>query len=177
MRSRYVSKAEREKMMENKKTSSNKKDTDKLMEQWGVEHTWTDKLLHPFLWVWVRIEDTWGNFRYRCQHFRKGYSNRDVWEMRDWFIRTAKSMLREMSVKAYNYPEEVGEDQWRELLLEMAELLEVMDIGEDSAARKAAGIAENDKSEEARRLIGIEKEKAKNRFFFLFNKYFYDLWY
>lgn len=177
MRSRYVSKAEREKMMENKKTSSNKKDTDKLMEQWGVEHTWTDKLLHPFLWVWVRIEDTWGNFRYRCQHFRKGYSNRDVWEMRDWFIRTAKSMLREMSVKAYNYPEEVGEDQWRELLLEMAELLEVMDIGEDSAARKAAGIAENDKSEEARRLIDVEREKAKNRFFFLFNKYFYDLWY
>lgn len=177
MRSRYVSKAEREKMMENKKTSSNKKDTDKLMEQWGVEHTWTDKLLHPFLWVWVRIEDTWGNFRYRCQHFRKGYSNRDVWEMRDWFIRTAKSMLREMSVKAYNYPEEVGEDQWRELLLEMAELLEVMDIWEDSAARKAAGIAKNDKSEEARRLIDVEREKAKNRFFFLFNKYFYDLWY
>ena len=148
-----------------------------LMEQWGIEYVWMDKLLHPFIWIWVRIEDAWRNYCYRCQRFKKGYSDRDVWEMRDWFIQTAKPMLRELSAKAYDYPEEVGEDQWRALLLEMAELLEVMDIWEDSAARKAAGIAENDRSEEAYRLIGAEKEKAKNRFFFLFNKYFYDLWY
>ena len=160
-----------------KRNNCTNAETAEFMERWDIEFTWLDKLLHPFLWVWVRIEERWNNLRYRCQRFKKGYSDRDVWEMRDWFIRTAKPMLRELSVKAYNYPEEVGEDQWRELLLEMAELLEVMDIWEDSAARKAAGIAENDKSEEARRLIGIEKEKAKNRFFFLFNKYFYDLWY
>jgi hypothetical protein len=148
-----------------------------FMEQWDIEYTWIDKLLHPFIWIWVRIEDAWRNFCYRCQRFKKGYSDRDVWEMRDWFIRTAKPMLRELSTKAYNYPEKVGEDQWRALLLEMANLLEVMNIWEDSAARKAAGIAENDRSEETYRLIGAEKEKAKNRFFFLFNKYFYDLWY
>ena len=148
-----------------------------FMEQWDIEYTWIDKLLHPFVWIWMRIEDAWRNFRYRRQRFRKGYSDRDVWEMRDWFIRTAKSMLRELSTKAYNYPAEVGEDQWRALLLEMADLLEVMDIWEDEAARKAADIAENDRSEEACRLISAEKEKAKSRFFFFFNKYFYDLWY
>jgi hypothetical protein len=95
--------------------------------------------------------------------------------MRDWFIQTAKPMLRELSTKAYDYPEEVGEDQWRKLLLEMAELLEVMDLWEDGAARKAAGIAENDRSVEAYRLLNAEQEKAKDRFFFLFNKYFFDL--
>lgn len=148
-----------------------------FMELWDIEYTWVDQLLHPFIWVWVRIEDMWNNLRDCCQRFKKGYSNRDVWEMRDWFVRTAKPMLRELSVKAYNYPEEVGEDQWRELLLEMADLLEVMDIWDDGAARKAAGLAENDKSEEACRRIRAEKENAKNRFFFLFNKFFYDLWY
>ena len=146
-----------------------------FMEQWGIEYTWMDKLLHPFIWVWVRIEEMWNNLRYRCQRFQKGYSKRDVWEMRDWFIRTAKPMLRELSTKAYDYPEEVGEDQWRKLLLEMAELLEVMDLWEDGAARKAAGIAENDRSVEAYRLLNAEQERAKDRFFFLFNKYFFDL--
>lgn len=146
-----------------------------LMEQWGIEYVWMDKLLHPFIWVWVRIEEMWNNLRCRCQRFQKGYSNRDVWEMREWFIQTAKPMLRELSAKAYDYQEEVGEDQWRALLLEMAELLEVMDIWEDGAARKAAGISENDRSVEAYRLLNEEQERAKDRFFFLFNKYFFDL--
>ena len=160
-----------------KRNNCTNAETAEFMERWDIEFTWLDKLLHPFLWVWVRIEERWNNLRYRCQRFKKGYSDRDVWEMRDWFIRTAKPMLRELSSKAYNYPEEVGEDQWREILLEMADLLEVMDIWEDGVALKAAGIDEHDKSEEAYRLINDEKEKAKNRFFFLFNKYFYDLWY
>ena len=160
-----------------KRNNCTNAETAEFMERWDIEFTWLDKLLHPFLWVWVRIEERWNNLRYRCQRFKKGYSDRDVWEMRDWFIRTTKTMLRELSVKAYNYPEEVGEDQWHMLLLEMTELLEVMDIWEDSAARKAACVAENDRSEEAYRLISAEKEKAKSRFFFFFNKYFYDLWY
>jgi hypothetical protein len=63
------------------------------------------------------------------------------------------------------------------LLLEMADLLEVMDIWEDDAAQKAAGIAADDRSKEACRQICEEKEKAKDRFFFLFNQYFYDFWY
>ena len=150
---------------------------DKIMEYWGIEETWVDKLLHPFLWVWVRAKDQWDDLRYRCQRFRKGYSERDVWEMRDWFIQTAKPMLRELSAKAYNYPEEAGEEQWREILLEMANLLEIMDVWDDTAARKSAGAAERDNSTEALHRISAEKEKAKERFFFLFNKWFYDLWY
>ncbi len=151
--------------------------TDELMEQWGIEFTLADRLLHPFLWIWVRIEEKCRNLRYRCQRFKKGYSDRDVWEMRDWFIRTAKPMLRELSIKACNYPEEAGEEQWREILLEMADLLEIMDIWDDTAARKQAGVEADDKSQAAVQLISAEKERAKNRFFFLFNKWFYDMWY
>ena len=150
---------------------------DKIMDYWGIEETWVDKLLHPFLWLWVRVKDLWDNTHYRCQRFWKGYSDSDVWEMRGWFIQTAKPMLRELSAKAYNYPEEAGEEQWREILLEMADLLEIMDIWDDTAARKQAGVEVDDKSETAVQLISTEKEKAKNRFFFLFNKWFYDMWY
>ena len=142
-----------------------------------MEYTWLDKLLHPFVWLWVRLEEKCRNLRCRCQRFSKGYSDRDVWEMRDWFIRTAKPMLHQMSVKTCNYPEEAGEEQWREILQEMAELLKIMDIWDDTAARKQAGLAAEDKSPEATQRISAEKEKAKNRFFFLFNKWFYDMWY
>ena len=143
----------------------------------NIEYTWVDKLLNPFIWIWVRIEEKWNNLRYRYQRFKKGYSDRDVWEMRDWFIQTAKPMLRELSNKACNYPEEAGEEQWRKILLEMVDLLEIMDIWDDTAARKQAGVQAADKSQDAAQLISNAKEKAKNRFFFLFNKWFYDMWY
>ena len=148
-----------------------------LTEVLNIEYTWVDKLLHPFSWLWVRIEEKCRNLRYRCQRFKKGYSERDVWEMRDWFVRMAQPMLRELSTKAYNYPEEAGEEQWRDLLWEMADLLEVMDFWDDTAARKQAGLAPDDRSMEAAKLISAEKEKAKNRFFFLFSEWFYDMWY
>ena len=147
-----------------------------ILAHFDIEYTWVDKLLYPFVWCWVRIEEKWKNLRYRSQRFKKGYSDRDVWEMRDWFIQTAKPMLRELSAKAYNYPEEAGEEQWREILLEMADLLEIMDVWDDTAARKQAGVETNDKSQDAAHLISVEKERAKNRFFFLFNKWFYDMW-
>ena len=150
---------------------------EEILAQWNIEYTWVDKLLHPFIWCWVRIEERLNNLCYRCQRFKKGYSNRDVWEMRDWFVRTAQPMLRELSTKAYNYPEEAGEEQWRELLWEMADLLEVMDFWDDTAARKQAGLAPDDISMETAKLISAEKIKARDRFFFLFNKWFYDMWY
>ena len=150
---------------------------DDVMKYFDIEETWMDRLIHPVLWLWVRVKDRWDDLRYRCQRFKKGYSDRDVWEMRDWFIQTVRPMLRELSAKAYNYPEEAGEEQWHEILLEMADLLEIMDVWDDIAARKQVGVAEDDNSTVALQLISAEKEKAKERFFFLFNKWFYDMWY
>ncbi len=148
-----------------------------VMKYLNIEETWVDKLLRPFVLVWSCIMDGWNDFRYRCQRFKKGYSDRDVWEMRHWFIQTVQPMLRELSVRAYNYPEEAGEEQWHEILWEMADLLEVMDFWDDTAARKQAGLAPDDKSPEAFQMISIEKERAKNRFFSLFSEWFYDMWY
>ena len=142
-----------------------------------LKHSWWEKPLLPFQWAWYRLGHKWTEFRYRCQRFKRGYTDIDVWEVRDWFIRTAKPLLREMRAKAFSYPEEVGEEQWHKILEEMADLLEVMDIWDDTAARKQAGIAVDDKTTEALWAISAEKEKAKDRFFLLFNRHFYDLWY
>jgi hypothetical protein len=52
-----------------------------------------------------------------------------------------------------------------------------MDIWDNTAAQQKANLAADDKSPEGAKRIDAEKEKAKDRFFFLFNKWFYDLWY
>ena len=67
----------------------------------NIEYTWVDKLLHPFILVASCLADRWNDFRYRCQRFKKGYSERDVWEMRDWFVRTAQPMLFVSICKSY----------------------------------------------------------------------------
>lgn len=159
-----------------KHTTATRAENKDMIEQ-ICSDTWFDKLLHPFVWLKVRLAEKWRNLRFRCQRFKKGYSDYDVWAMNDWFICTAKPMLQQMHDKAYNYPATITEEQWREILGEMVCLLEIMDAWDDTAARKQAGLTPEDNSQTAIQLISAEKEKAKCRFFFLFNKWFYDLWY
>ena len=51
---------------------------DDVMKYFDIEETWMDRLIHPVLWLWVRVKDRWDDLRYRCQRFKKGYSDRDV---------------------------------------------------------------------------------------------------
>ena len=150
----------------------NKKSTAEIL---GIEETRADKLASPFVWVWVRVRDWWYDLRCRCQRFRRGYSNRDVVEMADWFVCNARPMLQRLSESTYHYPPELTEEQWRQILAEMAQLLDIMDLQDDTAARKAAGIPEDAAGSDVISQISEERLKAKERFFFLFNKWFYDL--
>lgn len=113
--------------------------------------------------------------RYRRQRAKRGYSDYDQWAMQDWFVRTAGPMLQTLSERTYHYPDEVTYEQWCDILAEMAQLLRVMDPWEDEAARKRLGISDQEHGPEICQRIGREKMEAKERFFFLFNKYFYDL--
>ena len=142
---------------------------------WEADAHWWDWISAPFVWLGVRMNGAWRDLRHRFQRFRRGYSDGDVWEMRDWFLRSAKPMLRQLSRKAFDYPEELGEEAWRGLLEHMAALLEIMDLWDDSAARKAAGVGAEDRSREALERIALEQEKAKDEFFTLYSKWFYHL--
>ena len=115
--------------------------------------------------------------QFKRQRREKGYADCDVWEMRTWFVNTARPILMEMSEKVDNHPDELEFEQWRETIKRMAHLLALMDIWDDSTLRKELNINEDDKTAEATARLNEKRNEAKDEFFTLFNKWFYDLWF
>ena len=115
--------------------------------------------------------------QFKRQRREKGYADCDVWEMRTWFVNTARPILMEMSEKVDNHPEELEFEQWRETIKRMAHLLALMDIWDDSTLRKELNINEDDKTADATARLNEKRNEAKDEFFTLFNKWFYDLWF
>jgi hypothetical protein len=115
--------------------------------------------------------------QFKRQRREKGYADCDVWEMRTWFVNTARPILIEMSEKVDNHPDELEFEQWRETIKRMAHLLVLMDIWDDSTLRKELNINEDDKTADATALLNEKRREAKDEFFSLFNKWFYDLWF
>ena len=115
--------------------------------------------------------------QFKRQRREKGYADCDVWEMRTWFVNTARPILMEMSEKVNNHPDELEFEQWRETIKRMAHLLALMDIWDDSTLRKELNINEDDKTADATARLNEKRNEAKDEFFTLFNKWFYDLWF
>ena len=115
--------------------------------------------------------------QFKRQRREKGYADCDVWEMRTWFVNTARPILMEMSEKVDNHPDELEFEQWRETIKRMAHLLALMDVWDDSTLRKELNINEDDKTADATARLNEKLNEAKDEFFSLFNKWFYDLWF
>ena len=115
--------------------------------------------------------------QFKRQRREKGYADCDVWEMRTWFVNTARPILMEMSEKVDNHPDELEFEQWRETIKRMAHLLALMDIWDDSTLRKELNINEDNKTADATARLNKKRNEAKDEFFSLFNKWFYDLWF
>ena len=115
--------------------------------------------------------------QFKRQRREKGYADCDVWEMRTWFVNTARPILMEMSEKVDNHPDELEFEQWRETIKRMAHLLALMDVWDDSTLRKELNINEDDKTADATARLNEKRNEAKDEFFSLFNKWFYDLWF
>lgn len=97
--------------------------------------------------------DIWYPFKYRCQRFARGYADEDMFNIDLWFVETVKPMLTYLKDQGSGFPCEFDdEDEWHNVLAEMIECLNVMD--------------ENTS----------ETDEAKDKFFELFSKYFYNLW-
>ena len=117
--------------------------------------------------------------RARIQRFKRGYSYGDVWDMDYWFINTVKPMLIHLRDHGCGIPGELyvyGNNEranWENVLTEMINCLDLMD--EDNA-EMYLGIAYNDYSLENSKKTWDLMRENKNRFFELFNKYFYSLW-
>ena len=117
--------------------------------------------------------------RARIQRFKRGYSYGDVWDMDQWFMRTVKPMLIHLRDHGIGIPwdlykEEGNErEDWERILTEMVSCLDLMD---EDAAAKHLEIRDDDCSAESYQRVSAFMVDCKNRFFELFNKYFFSLW-
>ena len=120
------------------------------------------------------------SLRARIQRFKRGYSYGDVWDMDFWFMRTVKPMLIHLRDHGIGIPNELylqdADNErilWENTLTEMIGCLELM---HEDNAEKHLGIENNDFSVDDYNKKWALMEENKNRFFELFNKYFYCLW-
>ena len=86
-------------------------------EMVGLEYSFWDRISTPFYRIRRFFYDHWFNFRQRCQRFRRGYADSDVWDLDHWFMATVKPMLEQM-LRTYNsHPGEITAEQWGPLKL------------------------------------------------------------
>lgn len=96
-------------------------------------------------YIFIRIFGRWGiihdirqNIKFFIQRGRKGYCEKDLWEINTWFSQTVSRMMKEFSKKNLAYPEmsdsicpgynEMSEEEkyrkWTELTYQIGILLE-----------------------------------------------------
>ena len=150
---------------------------EELREALEPQYTWYEKLFLPFGILRANLEEKREKRKFKRQRGKKGYADCDVWEMRTWFVDTARPILLEMSERVNNHPDELTFEEWRGILKRMAYLLELMDVWDDSALRKELGISADEKSDSVTEQLFEKRMEAKEEFFSLYNKWFFDLWY
>jgi len=130
-----------------------------------TEYTVFEKIAYPFEWIGCRLKAAADERRYRRQRAKRGYAACDLWDMRHWFVRTVGPMLRDMSKNPVSYPPELSEEEWRRVLSEMADLLDILDLWDDTGVRRKAGLAADDNGSNAQALISDERKKRRNASF------------
>ena len=106
---------------------------------------------------------------FKLMHYlvKYGYDEYANWETFNWFINTMKPILTSYIQNGSGYPCEFeNEEGWHKVLSRMIELLDLMD--EDHYRYE--------EYDYDYRRIDREMNEAKDEFFQLFAKYFYNLW-
>jgi hypothetical protein len=117
---------------------------------------------------------------------KHGYDNSAVWNINSWFVDNMKNILMEYEknrvgtpILVENFPwgdakneeeEKIikkNEEEWKRIINRMIELLNLMDESND---------AYDDLEYKDWKKDQEKMKAAKNEFFELFSKYFYDLW-
>lgn len=145
-----------------------KKQSISLEELLNPKHTLWDKITLPF----YVIRNKWKVFKYKCERFKKGYADNDVFNLFAWFIDTVKPMLVQYKTEHWCRPCNMELSEWDSILSEMIGCLDLMD---EHNAKAVTGVERYyDKLDIE--LVEKTMEENKQRFFELFSKYFYDLW-
>lgn len=121
---------------------------------------------------WGILHEIGQNIKFFIQRGRKGYCDKDLWEINTWFSQTVSKMMKEFSKKNLAYPEmsdticpgynEMSEKEkfkkWTELTYQIGILLE-----------KSVGYTYPWEQDETR-------IQAKDKAFDLIRDNFFDLW-
>ena len=117
---------------------------------------------------WI-LRSKWFNFKWRCQRFKRGYADVDVWGIDTWFVNTVGHMLRQLA-DGHSYPMECsGPEEWEEILMDM--YWSLWHMNEDNVAAELKPEFQTDYQ-----LIYKIMNENKDHFFELFSKWFYNLW-
>lgn len=71
-----------------------------------------------------RLEDKWFDFKMKCQRFKKGYADIDVWNLSYWFETTVPKMLAELNKTRHGYPADLTDKKWEKILTQMIKYFE-----------------------------------------------------
>ena len=129
------------------------------------------------MWIFRRLWHTFiekcRRLKGRCQRFIRGWADEDSWDIADWFIETLLSMLKKFKEDNNGHPFELTEEEWDNTIDDMIYYLEGMT--EEGATRQLYGKEQQVTQETIRETYNYMSD-SKYKFFELFVKYFYDLW-
>jgi hypothetical protein len=112
-------------------------------------------------------------FKFRCQRFIRGWADEDSWDIAGWFIGQMKCILPDFYKNNNGIPADMTEEEWDKTLDDMIYYLEGMT--EEGAIRQLYGKEQQVTQETIRETYNYMRD-SKDKFFELFAKYFYDLW-
>ena len=132
--------------------------------------------------------------KYAIQRIRKGYCDRDTWNIDWWFQKTIVLMLKDFKKNKHSYPTEFKtQEEWDNVLNKMIILFNNMDFDTCDISNPYEELWHSivynpqyftpEQTKDIRKKY-LEKqeeiyeqcENAKNEAFSLFSKYFHDLW-
>jgi hypothetical protein len=104
-------------------------------------------------------------FKLAFQRALYGYDNAELWNMDECFVSRYRAIIEHLGVTTTSHPGELTEEQWKRILFRMIELLDIMNTDEFEVGFPDLVLEAIKK-----------KNKAKDEFFRLFSKWFWDLW-
>lgn len=125
------------------------------------------------------------------QRGKRGYSDRDVWNMDNWFLDIIVPMLKKLKTIKHGYPANLTPEEWDKILDRMIfcfkeandSTCSMINEYEEKFILETFGNPPKDNKElrenYIRRTTEIEKYQLKmeEEGFQLFSKYFHNLWY
>ena len=109
-------------------------------------------------------------FHFRCQRFRRGWADSDLWNIDLWFIKTFEPMLRQFAQTSYSLPARYTMEEWVSRINTMADALHFM-LEDNVVEEKLGGWDNYDYNRVSEILL-----ENKNKFFELFSEDFWSLW-